>query len=135
MGLSNDSGPRANSGRGGCWAPASGTFGWKRRREMGPPVSCAFRVAGLSLSKLNMPWTNWPNPNFESWLTRREALRRVACGFGYLAFAGMSASAANAVGKLAHFRPKAKRVIFIFMQGGPSHVDTFDYKRALFEND
>src|SRR6185503_1545169 len=59
---------------------------------------------------------------------------------GYLALAGMSAEhAAAASNSLApqapRFPPRAKRVIFIFMQGGPSHVDTFDYKPALEQNE
>jgi hypothetical protein len=62
----------------------------------------------------------------------------MACGFGYLALAGMAAQRATAANPLAakapHFGPRAKRVIFIFMQGGPSQVDTFDYKPALAEN-
>ena len=33
--------------------------------------------------------------------------------------------------KSLHHAPQAKRVIFLFMQGGPSHVDTFDYKPEL----
>ena len=37
--------------------------------------------------------------------------------------------------KTPHFTPRAKRVIFMFMQGGPSHVDTFDYKPALERDD
>ena len=37
--------------------------------------------------------------------------------------------------KKPHFTPRAKRVIFMFMQGGPSHVDTFDYKPALERDD
>jgi len=37
--------------------------------------------------------------------------------------------------KASHFAPKAKNVIFLFMYGGPSHVDTFDYKPRLFELD
>ncbi len=37
--------------------------------------------------------------------------------------------------KAPHFTPKAKRVIFMFMQGGPSHVDTFDYKPQLGVDD
>src|SRR5436190_2048062 len=37
--------------------------------------------------------------------------------------------------KAPHFKPRAKRVIFIFMQGGPSHVDTFDYKPTLAQQD
>ncbi|MSU35567.1 MAG: DUF1501 domain-containing protein [Pedosphaera sp.] len=78
------------------------------------------------------------NPNFFS---RRHALKSMACGFGYLALAGMAAERglAATVNPLApktpHFKPRAKRVIFIFMQGGPSHVDTFDYKPLLEKND
>jgi hypothetical protein len=75
-------------------------------------------------------------------LTRRQALQASACGFGYLALAGL-ANAATAesarVKPLAprqpHFRPRARRAIFIFMQGGPSHVDTFDYKPRLEKDD
>jgi hypothetical protein len=37
--------------------------------------------------------------------------------------------------KPSHFEPKAKAVIFLFMYGGPSHIDTFDYKPELFRND
>jgi hypothetical protein len=69
-------------------------------------------------------------------LTRREMLKSVSAGFGYLAFAGLSAHAAAPyqsplLPKAPHFTPKAKRVIFLAMQGGPSHVDTFDYKPRL----
>jgi hypothetical protein len=73
-------------------------------------------------------------------LTRRTALAQGACGFGALALAGLmaeqsgAASAAAAV-KPPHFAPRAKRVIFLFMQGGPSQVDTFDYKPSLTEYD
>ncbi len=71
------------------------------------------------------------------YMNRREALRRAACGFGYLALAGLAGqqARATAVDPLAprqpHFPARAKRVIFIFMQGGPSHVDSFDYKPQL----
>jgi len=63
-------------------------------------------------------------------------LKTVSCGFGYLAFAGLAASAAQAGGsplmpKPPHFPARAKRVIFLCMSGGPSHVDTFDYKPKL----
>jgi len=72
-------------------------------------------------------------------LTRREMLQHTAAGFGWLAFAALSNSAANAADayvsplapKLPHFAGKAKRVIFLFMQGGPSHLDTFDWKPEL----
>ena len=82
-------------------------------------------------------------------LSRRTALKSGACGFGYLALAGLASEAraaevvraqqAQLVNPLAprapHHAPKAKRVIFIFMQGGPSHVDSFDYKPELLKRD
>ncbi len=76
-----------------------------------------------------------------SYLTRREMLKRSACGFGSLALAGICGETTAAVmanplaPKLPLFRPRAKRVIFIFMQGGPSHVDTFDPKPRLDRDD
>ncbi len=74
-------------------------------------------------------------------MTRRHALKTVACGFGYLALAGLTAqNAARAASnplaaRTPHFRPRAKRVIFLFMQGGVSHVDSFDYKPTLYKKD
>jgi len=72
-------------------------------------------------------------------ITRREWLSRTACGFGSLALAGLTASSAVASNPLApkkpHFPPKAKRIIFLFMQGGVSHVDSFDYKPRLDKDD
>jgi len=72
--------------------------------------------------------------------TRRYALQSLACGFGSMAFAGMTAQrAAAAANPLAprqpHHEPRAKSVIFLFMQGGVSHVDSFDYKPILTEKD
>ena len=67
-------------------------------------------------------------------LTRRQMLGRMCAGFGLLGLAGLlgpqAAFAANAL-PAPHFRPRAKRVIFLFLNGGPSHVDTFDPKPAL----
>ncbi len=68
--------------------------------------------------------------------SRREMLRRAAGGFGMVGLAGTIADAtAGSTDPLAsrepHFRPRAKRVIFLFMNGGPSHVDTFDPKPEL----
>src|SRR5579875_2351966 len=66
-------------------------------------------------------------------LTRRDMLWRCANGFGAVALAallaeeGQSADATRA----PHFRPRAKSVIFLYMDGGPSQVDTFDYKPLL----
>ena len=65
-------------------------------------------------------------------LTRREMLRASAGGFGALALAGMLADDAAAT---PHFRPRAKNVIFCFMDGGVSHVDSFDPKPKLAELD
>src|SRR3954453_15288632 len=69
-------------------------------------------------------------------VSRRQLLRSTAAGFGYLALQSLLAEEARAaVDPLAprppHFTPRAKRVIFLFMAGGPSHVDTFDYKPLL----
>jgi hypothetical protein len=68
---------------------------------------------------------------------RREFLEDAFCGFGSLALASMlSQERLNAAGnplapKLPHAAPKAKAVIFLFMAGGPSHIETFDPKPLL----
>ena len=84
--------------------------------------------------------------------TRREFLWQAGGAFTSVALAGMlqrdgflasQAVAADGVAPFAnplaskppHFAPKAKSVIFLFMYGGPSHVDTFDYKPKLYELD
>lgn len=76
-------------------------------------------------------------------LTRREALRRVGSGFGMMAFAGMvgqslaRAGVTNESGGAAvlDYPQKVKRVIFLFMNGGCSHIDSFDPKPALEKYD
>ena len=71
--------------------------------------------------------------------SRRAALRLLACGFGHIALSGLlqGESQANAAGALAarqpQFQGRARRVIFLFMHGGVSHVDTFDPKPKLAE--
>jgi len=62
--------------------------------------------------------------------SRRQLLQRAACGFGWTALQSMLAADSLAV-RTPHHPPKAKRVIFLFMQGGPSHMDMFDYKPEL----
>ena len=58
--------------------------------------------------------------------SRRDLLRSTSCGFGYLALNGLcGAASASAVSAI---KPRAKRVIFLCMSGGPAHLDTFDYK-------
>jgi hypothetical protein len=65
-------------------------------------------------------------------LTRREALQKLGNGFGALGLAGaLSDSDLLGATTQPHFTPRAKRVIFLMMNGGPSHVDTFDPKPAL----
>lgn len=72
-------------------------------------------------------------------LSRRQLLQSSSIGFGWLALADMLSRAEGRGDPLApkrpHFPPKAKRVIFLFMHGGPSQVDTFDYKPKLEEYD
>ena len=80
--------------------------------------------------------------------SRRDFLERFGGGFGGLALAGLLGRTArsevfdqttvihpmNPLGaRQPHFVPRAKHVIFLFMYGGPSHVDTFDYKPVLFQ--
>src|SRR4029078_6329363 len=81
-------------------------------------------------------------------VTRRDALCRIGSGFGMLAFAGMVgeslAAAATRSGQSAaavaatdglHHPAKAKHVIFLFMNGGLSQVDSFDPKPMLAKFD
>ena len=76
--------------------------------------------------------------------SRRELLGRAGCGFGALALTdllarqGLLAAApekslpeTSEMTRTSHFEGKAKSVIFLFMYGGPSQVDLFDYKPAL----
>ena len=68
-------------------------------------------------------------------MNRRDALKSMGSGFGMMAFAQMLGSTALSAGTAkpvgTHFAPKTKRVIFLFLNGGPSQVDTFDPKPAL----
>ncbi|MGB1816453.1 MAG: DUF1501 domain-containing protein, partial [Rubripirellula sp.] len=71
---------------------------------------------------------------------RREMLQWCANGFGALALSALSeSSSASESGpwdpKPSHFPARAKNVIFLYMDGGPSHVDTFDYKPQLEKYD
>jgi hypothetical protein len=79
-------------------------------------------------------------------ISRRQALKTTAAGFGYLALAGLlgaqqkrAGSVSDRRGPLApkqpHFPVKAKRIIFCFMEGAMSQMDTFEYKAQLQRND
>jgi Protein of unknown function (DUF1501) len=85
-----------------------------------------------------------PNPTLPDFLSRRELLRRGGMGFGLLGLAGLLAdegirpvsaaglSAANPLApKAPHFPARARQVVHLFKNGGPSHVDTFDPKPLL----
>jgi hypothetical protein len=86
---------------------------------------------------MNRHWNSYLNRA----LSRRELLRVSSAGFGSVALAGLlgeqqlRAAAASGANPLAvkepHFPARAKRVIYLFMHGGPSQVDTFDYKPLL----
>ena len=69
---------------------------------------------------------------FQGQPSRRDALRALGGGFGWLALGGLTSGQDGAA---LHHRARAKRVIFLCMAGGPSHVDTFDYKPELARND
>ncbi|MEZ5354487.1 MAG: DUF1501 domain-containing protein [Bryobacteraceae bacterium] len=65
-------------------------------------------------------------------MTRRDALRTLGSGFGMAGFAGVAAGSDQPLEpKAPHFAPKAKHVIYLFLNGGPSQVDTFDPKPML----
>ena len=71
-------------------------------------------------------------------ITRRDALRNMGCGFGYLSLASLvgeslarAESSSNRASWMITDKPKAKHVIFLFMNGGLSQIDSFDYKPAL----
>ena len=63
--------------------------------------------------------------------SRRDMLQQSALGFGSLALTSLLQAENPLAAKRPHFRPRAKRVIFLFMKGGPSHMDTFEYKPRL----
>ena len=84
------------------------------------------------------------NTTSDSGYSRRRFLETSSSGFGFLAFSALSTwaaeqGAASAGSPLSpkppHFAPRAKRVIFLYMRGAPSHVDTFDYKPQLVKYD
>ena len=84
-----------------------------------------------------------PRPHVPRFRSRREFLFRAGGGFGALALAGLlqrdgllgaekpKPAAGPFAPKAPHFPTKAERVLFLFMEGGPSHIDTFDPKPLL----
>jgi len=83
-----------------------------------------------------MSYFDMPAPQREPLLSRRHWLSTTGAGFGAIAFAGLAAAerparAAAGSAIAPHFAPRAKRVVFLFMRGAPSQMETFDYKPRL----
>ncbi|MEM7010853.1 MAG: DUF1501 domain-containing protein [Verrucomicrobiota bacterium] len=72
---------------------------------------------------MNDPIDNWINLE-----TRRQFFKSGTAGLGYAALAGMLGA-----DEIQHHSPRAKRVIYLFMAGAPSQLDTFDYKPKMAE--
>jgi hypothetical protein len=68
-------------------------------------------------------------------ISRRHILQTTSSGIGWLAFSALAQAKGGLGVKSAHFAPRAKRVIFLTMRGGPSHVDLFDHKPELAKRD
>jgi hypothetical protein len=106
-----------------------------------PPSAKASSPAPNSATSIDppplIPMTT-PHPS------RRDFLKTTSSGFGYLAFAALAqrqaiqaatGSGSPLAAKSPHFAPRAKHVIFLCMQGAPSHVDLLDYKPKLKTDD
>ncbi|MCH2026075.1 MAG: DUF1501 domain-containing protein, partial [Verrucomicrobiales bacterium] len=63
--------------------------------------------------------------------SRRQMLSAGSCGFGALAFSGLSNALMATQNNSNDLKARAKRVIFLCMPGGPAHLDTFDYKPQI----
>src|SRR5262249_28798582 len=70
-----------------------------------------------------------PNLEYRRLLTRRQFFGRMATGIGTTALSALLSP--GLLSAATHFAPKAKHVIYLFMSGGPSHIDLFDHKTAL----
>ena len=111
-------------------------------------MSDSLRLYRFPLSGLNSPHIPVSFLNL-SMHSRRQLLKTTACGFGSIALSGLLGKSVHAKAlpmpmamasdplapKLPMFPARAKRVIFLFMAGGPSHVDSFDYKPELIARD
>lgn len=80
------------------------------------------------------------SPHHRTCLSRRDLLRTFGCGFGSLAFSALFGGGQAQAGSVKpspllprspHFKPRARSVIFLYMDGGVSQVDSFDYKPLL----
>ena len=116
---------------------------------MRPRIST--KLQSLLHHHTSLPDVGWNSLPSSAGASRRDFLVRCGGGFGAVALTGLLSRAARSesvkpfnqttmidsvnplLARHPHFTPRAKRVIFLFMYGGPSHVDTFDYKPALLE--
>lgn len=112
------------------------------RREIPSGSSGSSRVNDIASTRNNGADCARKVDMNQAWTcNRRQLLESAACGFGAMALAGLAGeSSATAsphplAARTGHHAPRAKRVIFIFLQGGPSHVDTFDHKPRLDRDD
>src|SRR5438309_573164 len=90
------------------------------------------------MTRDNISGTPEPRPHVVTPRTRREFLLNAGAGFGSLALsallaeeAGAAPQSAVAAARLPHQAAKARSVIWLFMEGGPSHIDLFDPKPEL----
>ena len=108
-----------------------GALLWGRARDVAEPL----REGALGAFTAEARWLAVdPDVELRADLTRRALLRDASLGLGGLALGGLlgrEASAQEALPALPHFAPKAKRVIYLFQNGAPSHVDLFDWKPIL----
>ena len=120
---------------------AAGGAGLSRRALLPEAGRSGSPGGGFPTVRALLPEASGSGSPGGGFLTRRALLRESACGFGYLGLAGLlgaaeSSQAPNPLApKAPHFAPRAKRVIFLFMHGGPSSIDTFDPKPRLIQDD
>jgi hypothetical protein len=93
----------------------------------------------LIVPEVYVAMKSMPTHRFPAVRSRREFIQQAGCGFGALAFSyllglngvNVAGAATSLPTKKPHHLPKAKSVIWLFMEGGPSHLDLFDPKPAL----
>src|SRR6185295_4079238 len=123
--------PRRTGRRRSAWRCSAARARRATRREREPRPSSSGNRTARSCSARTSSCT-WIDA-MSGFMTRRQMLGTFANGFGMLGLSSLMAQEeSNPLAlKQPHTAPKAKRVIFLFMSGGPSHVDTFDPKPRL----
>ncbi len=120
----------------------------KSQQDSGHPKSHCVRGLAQDFQS-SMPSSSTPTAgNVLLASSRRRVLESTALGFGYLALRSLMgeprvmgqdptgpSTGVPLVSTGPHLRPRAKRIVFLFMKGGPSHIDTFDPKPSLTRDD